>query len=426
MKNLSNLLVLFLIGIQSSIAALPAEDRGYRGYNNSFIFQDSGIEFAVFPDGQFDFNYLDNGPNFNIGFNTPNASFSFNTGFNYDRYVQYDTYGAVIQIENVPVFYDPYGRVNQIGDIFIDYRNGFVNRIGNLNVFYSRPGVIVNYTGFINTFNYGYVYRPWHDFYAVPIVDRRILWNNPYRRFYNPVRFSWNYHRNYWNRPGYYNGCFVNVNVRRDFYRPYHRVDYRRFERGRRDSRGRAVAYNSRSRTERTAVVNGRREVKRSANDRSAATRSDVTLSRTRSNNRRAVAARSDANRRSQVTRSRATNTVESRNNSRTNGTVSENRSNRSNRSNTVSSSSRNSRFNRAVGSTSSRREAPATVSNRSQRSNSRATYSRSAQSKPTASSSTRSRRTSETTQSRSSRANASSSNNSRRSSSKRSSRRSI
>ena len=51
-----------------------------RGYGNSFIFVEQGIEFAVFPDGQFDFNVDRYGPNYGAHANFSNVSISFNTG----------------------------------------------------------------------------------------------------------------------------------------------------------------------------------------------------------------------------------------------------------------------------------------------------------------------------------------------------------
>ena len=406
MKNFMTLLALLLVGVQASHAERPADELRYRGYTNSFIFQEGGIEFAVFPDGQFDFNYLDYGPNFNIAINTPNAHFSFNSGFNYDRFVQYDAYGAVIQIENVPIFYDPYGRVNQIGNIFIDYRNGWVRRIGNLRVYYGRPGVVVNYRGYINTWNRSYVYRPWHAYYAVPLVDRCVVWNAPYRRYYNPVRFSWNYHRNYWNRPRYYNGCLVNRDLRRSFYRPYDRVNYRSFERGRRDSRGRAIAYSRNARTERSAIATGRREINRSnasrvaVNNSRANSRTNATVSRSASSNERATTARSSQ---------------------RTNARVARNNNTRSSNANTTA---RMSRSNESRVTTSNRSSRTVTAPTRSN-SNSRATTI-SRNERPAARTSSRSNRTERATttkrSSRSSSATQSSSRNARNSSARNSS----
>ena len=91
-----------------------------RGYNgNAFIFVEDGIEFSVFPDGQFDFYIQRYGPNVNASYRGNGVNISFNSGFDYGPYVQYDDFGAIIQIENVPVFYDHYGRIVQAGDVFI-------------------------------------------------------------------------------------------------------------------------------------------------------------------------------------------------------------------------------------------------------------------------------------------------------------------
>jgi hypothetical protein len=167
------------------------------GYGNSFIFNEAGIEFSVFADGQFDFYMSNYGPDVNVGINSPSFSLSFNSGFNYNPYVQYDSFGAIIQVENTPIFYDYYGRVNQIGNIFINY-NGFgrIHRIGGLNIHY-RNNVFWRYDGFINVHNSAYVWRPWHRFYAVPNRNFCLVNANPYRQFYAPVRHT--YYRPYKN-----------------------------------------------------------------------------------------------------------------------------------------------------------------------------------------------------------------------------------
>jgi hypothetical protein len=288
MKKLFTLTLFFLFGIGFSNAEKTEDDRRYRNYTNNFIFNQEGIEFAVFPDGQFDFNYLQDRNGANVFINIGNVQVSFNTGYDYNRFVQYDTYGAVIQIEQIPVFYDSYGRVNQIGNVTIFYNNGFINRIGNLNVFYSRPGIIDHHNGYINSFNRYYVYQPWHNYYSVPFANRCIVYNNAYRNSYFPIRYSWNYHRNYWNTPTYYNGFYSRANVGRNFYRPYERVNYRSFERGRRNASGRAVAVNNRVSRSRENISTGRSQVTR--NDRG---RSVASTTRTSGRNTTAVQTRS-------------------------------------------------------------------------------------------------------------------------------------
>lgn len=315
MKKLFTLTLVLLFGFGFSNAEKTEDDRRYRNYTENFIFNLDGIEFAVFPDGQFDFNYLQDRNGVNVFVNTGNVSVSFNTGYDYNRFVQYDTYGAVIQIEQIPIYYDAYGRVNQIGDVNVFYNNGYINRIGNLNVFYSRPGIINYHTGFINTFNRGYVYQPWHGFYSVPFANRCIVYNNPYRVSYFPIRYSWNHHRLHWNSASYYNGFYAGVNVRRNFYRPYERVNYRSFERGRRDARGRAVALNNRSLRNRQAISSGRSQVTRNSRGRSVASTSRNSGRNTTAINTRSSSSRNVRNTSAVSTRSNRTVTAAPRTN---------------------------------------------------------------------------------------------------------------
>ena len=51
-----------------------------KGYSNSFIFTEGGIEFSVYRDGQFDFYIPDYGPDVNVNIDAPAFSLSFNSG----------------------------------------------------------------------------------------------------------------------------------------------------------------------------------------------------------------------------------------------------------------------------------------------------------------------------------------------------------
>jgi len=164
-----------------------------RGYGNSFIFVEEGIEFSVFRDGQFDF-YMTN--------YAPNASVSFNSGYDYNAYIQYDEFGAIVQIEHIPVYYDYYGRLRQVGNVFINYNGfGYISQVGGLYVHYNRYNRFSHCSGFINVFNRFYVARPWHSYYRTPHFNHCVVYNRPYRQYYRPVR-------NHYNRP------YVNNNRR--------------------------------------------------------------------------------------------------------------------------------------------------------------------------------------------------------------------
>jgi hypothetical protein len=213
MKKLVYLLVGFLLTGATTFATNTNANYSSiysKGYGNSFIFVEQGVEFAVFPDGQFDFNVDQYSPNFSAYSNYNGVSISYNTGHSYDAYVQYDDFGAVVQIENVPIYYDYYGRISQAGNIHINYNNrGYVSRVGGLYVHYNRYNRYSHYTGYINIYNRHYVYRPWHTYYVIPRVNLCVVFHKPYRQYYNPYRYT--YYRPY-----------------RDNYRPHVSYTYNR------------------------------------------------------------------------------------------------------------------------------------------------------------------------------------------------------
>ncbi len=271
-------------------------------YGNNFIFVERGVTFSVYPDGEFDF-YIDNQVNVGVGARVGNVGITFNSGYNYNPFVQYDDYGAVIQVENVPIFYDYYGRVSQIGGVDVWYRNGRLRRLGGLNVYWNG-GVFSHYTGFINVYNRGYVYRPFHRWFARPGIGFCNVWRTPYRRFYSPVRYTYY-------RPYRYNHRRAYAKIGRDYrynrtprraniYRNDRRVAVRN-NNGRRNT---DFARNSRNVTRRGEVSRSNRNtIARSGrSDRSVADRG--TVARSNRNGVRSSANRTTPHRNSTVGRS--------------------------------------------------------------------------------------------------------------------------
>ena len=200
MRNLILLFTALILGTSSTKAA-SVEDKvatsnTYRN-NNSFIFVENGITFSVYPDGEFDF-YIDNRGGVNANVNFGHTNITFNSGYDYNPYVQYDDYGAVIQVENVPIYYDYYGRVTQIGDVDINYNSGRVSRVGGLYVYYNNRGLYSHHRGFINIYNRHYVYSPFHSYFVRPAIGFGLVFGSPYRRYYEPVRYTYYrpYHQN--------------------------------------------------------------------------------------------------------------------------------------------------------------------------------------------------------------------------------------
>ncbi len=285
MKNFRTLLLLLLTIATANAAKINTpESSSQTPYNGkAYIFIEGGVEFSVFADGQFDFVYLATQQSTMLSFNTPSVFLSFNAGRDYEAYLQYDDYGAIIQIEDVPVYYDVYGRIIQAGEVEISYKNRVISRIGGLQIFYNRYGDYDYYTGYINSYNRFYTYRPWHVYYLRPMYNNCIVWDIPYRRFYMPIRYS------YYNHLRYYNNRATNTytNARREFISPGSRIHYRngstalnrRYKRGRKNTMitghgrtpvsTRATRTRTRTNTSRTAALTRNRTAPKNSNTRS-------------------------------------------------------------------------------------------------------------------------------------------------------------
>lgn len=257
MKNLITLLAIFFVGWSASAETTSGYSNSYNYYDGqTFIFTEGPVEFSVFADGQFDFRYLGNQRNgVNVHVGSPNVNISFNAGYDYSPYIQRDDYGAVIQIEDVPIYYDYYGRIIQAGNIFITYNRFGIAQVGNLYINYNPYGTYVGTRGFINGYNRGYVYRPWHQYYVRPSIS--IVFGSPYRAYYSPTRYSYATHCDY-----YRNGWYKKHYKHDRYYRPGDRVNS--YNRGQRLSTQRDLAQvrnrsnNSYSRSENTVSRSNR------------------------------------------------------------------------------------------------------------------------------------------------------------------------
>ncbi|MFZ2283963.1 MAG: hypothetical protein WAV86_08820, partial [Lutibacter sp.] len=162
-------------------------------YGDSFTFVERDVTFAIFQNGEFDFyiNPRNQRGGLDVNYQGNGVNISFNSGYDYGPYVQYDDYGAIIQVEDIPIYYDYYGRVNRIGNTHITYDSGRLVRVGGLHVYYDRQGYYSHYSGYINNYNRSYVFHPYHNYFARPLFDFRIVSYDPYRNHYQPTRYTY-------------------------------------------------------------------------------------------------------------------------------------------------------------------------------------------------------------------------------------------
>jgi hypothetical protein len=169
MKKITLLVVasFILVGSMAYASENPVfsdntDRRGYYiDYRNAepIIFKERGIEFMLFPNGEFDFNTRPAvRPRVNGTSGAPRGMY-YGTSERGIR-VEHDNFGRVRRVGNVYINYDAYGRVKRIGTIYMSYNSFAVTKVGNMRIVYDRRGRIVDVFGFINHANGSYFYNP--------------------------------------------------------------------------------------------------------------------------------------------------------------------------------------------------------------------------------------------------------------------------
>lgn len=128
----------------------------FRTFSNAepITFTERGIEFYIFPDGQFDFNtepsqgdvYYKNGKRGNVNSTYGAPANTILSGVK----IEHDNQGRVRRIGNVFVNYDAQDRIKRIGSVYMTYNNYALTRVGNLQLIYNRRGQIIDMIGNVN------------------------------------------------------------------------------------------------------------------------------------------------------------------------------------------------------------------------------------------------------------------------------------
>ncbi|MEL1248812.1 hypothetical protein [Flavobacterium helocola] len=171
MKKITLLVVasILLVGNLALASENPvfSDNTNRRGYYIDYrdaepiIFRERGIEFMLFPNGEFDFNTRPSGPRHHVnGTNGAPGTRGYYGPSERGIRVEHDNFGRVRRVGNVYINYDAFGRVKRIGTIYMSYNSFAVTKVGNMRIVYDRRGRIVDVYGFINHANGGYNYNP--------------------------------------------------------------------------------------------------------------------------------------------------------------------------------------------------------------------------------------------------------------------------
>lgn len=142
----------------------PRHNADYRNVE-PIAFMERGIEFYVFPDGQFDFNTRPSGPRHatvNTTYGAPGVRTSGYYGpANYGVRVEHDNFGRLRRIGNVFINYDGFNRVKRVGSVYMRYNSFALTQVGGLRILYNRRGQIIDVIGYVNGWSHGYDYNPY-------------------------------------------------------------------------------------------------------------------------------------------------------------------------------------------------------------------------------------------------------------------------
>lgn len=137
-------------------------------YADPIVFMERGIEFYVFPNGEFDFNTVrTTAPNRRK--NSVNRTYGApgSRGYSNNYYgpshtgtkIEHDYMGRVRRVGNVFINYDATGRVKRVGSVYMNYNSFALSQVGGLRIIYDRRGRIVNIIGIVNGYSGNYSYN---------------------------------------------------------------------------------------------------------------------------------------------------------------------------------------------------------------------------------------------------------------------------
>ncbi len=154
--------VIFLLGntVQAQVRSLTAANNHRIDIDEPIYFNERGIDFFVFPNGEFDFNTEPNTDG-DIIYRKGRRNCNSNVGV----LIEHDNQGRVRRIGNVFLNYDFQNRIKRIGSIYMKYNRFALTQIGGMKLIYNYHGELINTIGFVkgNCIRYGYCYTNSED-----------------------------------------------------------------------------------------------------------------------------------------------------------------------------------------------------------------------------------------------------------------------
>ncbi|WP_300568259.1 hypothetical protein [Flavobacterium sp.] len=129
------------------------------GFEEPISFTERGIEFFVFPNGEFDFNTRPDDSQGGYVYKTAGrrSTVIVERGpVNYGVRIEHDSFGRVRRVGNTFINYDYTDRVSRIGTVYMKYNSFALSQVGGLRIIYNRRGQIIDIVGNVKGYYAGY------------------------------------------------------------------------------------------------------------------------------------------------------------------------------------------------------------------------------------------------------------------------------
>ncbi|WP_284651991.1 hypothetical protein [Flavobacterium terrisoli] len=145
------------------------EVRTRYSFDEPISFVERGIEFFVFPNGDFDFNTRPQDSEGDYFYRTAGKrgakTIAARRPVNYGTRIEHDSFGRVRRVGNTFINYDSRDRVSRIGTVYMRYNRYALTQIGGMQIVYNRRGDIVEMFGSVKGGrNQGFVYHSNYDY----------------------------------------------------------------------------------------------------------------------------------------------------------------------------------------------------------------------------------------------------------------------
>ncbi|WP_333877789.1 hypothetical protein [Flavobacterium sp.] len=139
------------------------EKRTRYSFDEPISFMERGVEFFVFPNGDFDFNTRPQDSQGDYFYRTAGKRGTVAVArrpINYGIRIEHDSFGRVRRVGNTFINYDSRDRVSRIGSVYMRYNRFALTQIGGMKIIYNRRGDIVDTIGSVKGWrNDAYVYQ---------------------------------------------------------------------------------------------------------------------------------------------------------------------------------------------------------------------------------------------------------------------------